>query len=1191
MDTVLTINGGTPVRIKGISPQINGAAYEIIPQSYTIKGELLNFTYNGVLYINISLIHYDKRDSSKGGLNFGYCKSNAYNTYRNSNSDERLKDFLKHENWFLDFQPAQIGDIFKIQKVELSKDLTTNYTKYFIHAKYEFRISNLNMNFSKSTDYPSDNPDLSSPNYSKKELVDQDQLSSFSTKDEGNFFTKNFKNKVGNLNISKESKEVLYEGIMKICFRIDRIFNDVLDTLAIKKLDDILNFIKNIPAGEDVHTKISSYNNNVLKTSVDKTIAHLLVDWGYRSYADTKELTLDFNKDKFYGGLYKPFEVYYNALVNLYYNLFQKNETELFGAPSTDSGTWTDAILKEQSNKRFDYLIYILPDQILTLLDFSQRKKIIDLYIRANYLPSQVEELVLRLIYSFSLVPNEGQAFLDYLLNIVDGNTRTNFEILFNLFNDKDIQQVSAVVGFFANERSNRRNFVYGLYKLWEKSNYNFNYIDGVIPDALGLNPDSYFYTDEGKKYFEGNNNKIKNIALEFGVVWQGTGVGDDETTTVPSIEKKYYPPKLQSKNVVSPYYFIDVEKTLNSNKEVVDTQANMANAILYPPEVKFHLYQPITLVGYKTDEELEPTFPKKPFVPAFLWYYSEEFRKLKDFHENISFAIDVGIEVGLFFLTGGVSTLAELRYLRYATDIAKAIKYGNTTTHYTVLVLKGLSSAVQAVTVTSAVCERYYDLLINLNDPNNQYTVEQKKYYEYLHKIFLNLTLISAGVTGALEYGVGKYARKILTADSAFLDSLAPEIRNLIGEIAGYETAVLNTFKQQKLAGLAKISEKFEQGSSWSIVKQKKFYEDFKNLSNTDLIKLNNDATLTNWEKLLTNNILDRLVLDIVTDTEKSNRIVKYYQQYKIRIKLSNWDSSVRWKFLNKVQDDNLIFERYKIESDLLDGWHNYYNESNLTISFFNFTADKQIKFLSKYKNNVAIFKENPQLINKWDIVASEAKTASTFETFSGTRQIEFLEEQFVNISEFKQVDDLLETWDKMRLLNRRKDINFIKRFNLVRTDAEIPAHTLQGLFNKAKSNMTGGHLASEVNGTNLRLRDGTTDLNMLPTDINGVIIVDQSLGLEKFRVLVNAQGTVTGSRWMPKNIGVDEPHTFFPINWNGDMVLEQFTSALMNPTITNYQGKSNGFVAVSDSGIKIGWWMNYGGTKEVGCFPIPNL
>ncbi|PZU81905.1 MAG: hypothetical protein DI529_15235 [Chryseobacterium sp.] len=358
-------------------------------------------------------------------------------------------------------------------------------------------------------------------------------------------------------------------------------------------------------------------------------------------------------------------------------------------------------------------------------------------------------------------------------------------------------------------------------------------------------------------------------------------------------------PSKIDSERIISSYQFIDVEKTINANQEVINTTAHVSNNSTFPTKVEFHLFQPIALTGYKVEEELEPTFPQKPYVPAFLWYYSEEFSRLKDFNSSISFAIDVTIEVGLFFLTGGVSAIAELRYLRYASDLAKAIRAGAGTIEYSVLVVKGIGALGQTVTVGSAVCERYYDLLIKIHDPNNDYTAEEKEYFEYLHKFFLNLTLISAGVTVALEYGVRKYAIK-LTQDTVKFGKLDTKIQNLVGEIAGMDTAILNAFRDSKLTNKPKILAKFD-SPDWSIIKRKKFYEDFKILNETDLLKLNDDIALANWENLLQSNVADRAIVSIVTNTKKTNDIIKYYNEYLFRLKLSDLTITRRSKFFDE--------------------------------------------------------------------------------------------------------------------------------------------------------------------------------------------------------------------------------------------------------------------------------------------------
>ncbi|SQB28576.1 hypothetical protein [Chryseobacterium jejuense] len=446
---VVTIKNGIPVRLKGKSPQINGANYQVTPTGYNIKGELLTFNYNGTDYVYMGEIDFEESHRKHKKFKTGYCKNLAYENYRKN--ENQIDNLLKPENWFEDFEFAKKGDLFKNDRVDLIGSKTDNYKKYFIYTNYEFKINNTELDFKDVSKYPLENLDISSPNYCKIIRKDRDQEFSYSSIEEGNFFTKNFKNRIDSLNISSSYKEVLYEGIIKICFRINKIFLEVLDIIAIEKLSDILYFIKNIPADKDVHKYIDEASPITTSyfTKTDKTIAHLLVDWGYKDLANTKELPFDVNMDQFYQGLYKPFHNYYNALVNFYQNLAYKSEIKFFKAPNSLPNTWSTTVLSEQDKSRFDYLSIVLPSSAISLLNVTERLNLIKNYVGQKSISREVESNILKIIHSFYLSPTDGEKFLDFLLERKDGK-RTNFEALFNLFDDHDIQQISPVVGFFA---------------------------------------------------------------------------------------------------------------------------------------------------------------------------------------------------------------------------------------------------------------------------------------------------------------------------------------------------------------------------------------------------------------------------------------------------------------------------------------------------------------------------------------------------------------------------------------------------------------------------------------------------------------------------------------------------------------------------------------------------------------------
>lgn len=139
MEARLVINYYLPIRLTGNSPLANGSTYTIAPTSYNIKGQVLTFEYNGFEYVYVSEIDYYESDrkSPYNKIKTGYCKTAALINYRKYAN--QFVEINKTENWFNEFEFAKIGDLFKIAKVELNKDLTSNYSKYFKQLICEFK--------------------------------------------------------------------------------------------------------------------------------------------------------------------------------------------------------------------------------------------------------------------------------------------------------------------------------------------------------------------------------------------------------------------------------------------------------------------------------------------------------------------------------------------------------------------------------------------------------------------------------------------------------------------------------------------------------------------------------------------------------------------------------------------------------------------------------------------------------------------------------------------------------------------------------------------------------------------------------------------------------------------------------------------------------------------------------------------
>ena len=213
---------------------------ELENKYFDISGLLSEFTVGSTRYIFIDANSYLPDDRKKVEyLVVGFVEFNAYNEYFGSQQGyHNFAYFIKPEFWFdLSLLEPKIGDLFKIEKLETSPDTVTgtnNYTKYYVRNQREFRITNLNIDFSDSSQYPPIDTNFNSPNYSVNKYDDK----SFALQGTAasNFFSKNLGSKISSLpsNIEDEAKKVLYLGMIKICWRIKLIFLDVLEKLMLE---------------------------------------------------------------------------------------------------------------------------------------------------------------------------------------------------------------------------------------------------------------------------------------------------------------------------------------------------------------------------------------------------------------------------------------------------------------------------------------------------------------------------------------------------------------------------------------------------------------------------------------------------------------------------------------------------------------------------------------------------------------------------------------------------------------------------------------------------------------------------------------------------------------------------------------------------------------------------------------------
>lgn len=808
--------------------------YELTSLFFDMFGVLHGFNVGATRYIFVDKTNYLEEDREKKDLVVGFVKYESYNEYVSSEQDYyNYKYIIDPQEWFdSNFQEAKIGDIFKIEKVETSLNETNNYIKYFVRNKSEFKITNLNIDFSDSSQYPSIDSNINSPNYSIKQTIDLS--TSLLDTAQSYFFKKNLGNKISSLpsTVDDEAKKILYVGMIKICWRIRNLYLDVLEKIAIKPLSEILSIAtQSVPTNIDIRTYINNLSNI---SSIDKVIARLLVEWGYRDEVNTLELFPILSGDQFYGGYYTPFNNYYNTLVNIYVNAaYNKKEEDLFNV-NTDPNTWSPEFTLKQSNLRLQYLVSIIPDDSINFLDLATKIKILKDFARNSIYESR-EDAVIKIVRSIQI--SEALPFLYALQNetFTDGTqTVTLFEKLYDKINDK----------IFLFGKNNRREFMNRLYSLWYVSALNpYNGLD------LSL-----------------SNNNPATTTNNFNTFYK------NKVTALNYNSKKFFG------------FFVDnMNFDFNSKSITVFEEKQVGYKVIAGGEVvpdeqfvkigDYDFYTAISLKEFKEGDTavklpaiaLEGNSGNKSYIiPIFYLKYMDDFGD----NEDMWTAIGLTIDIALTFT--GIGNISKLRHFRHLTKLGRLALGEALPASERILALEALSGTAALVELTSSVASiilQYYTagctiyipaVEANVNDTNpngqipdapNSFTQEQKKKYEWcksLDQFLFWAQMASAGTDFISGYMLRKSARNL--KQIGIPDDFPPTGKQFIDDIADLDGALLdflNTIQNShpniynKVSNFANEEDKFA------------FMFDFKGNSNT-LTKLENDLNSTSVHKLI---------------------------------------------------------------------------------------------------------------------------------------------------------------------------------------------------------------------------------------------------------------------------------------------------------------------------------------------------
>lgn len=118
-------------------------------------------------------------------------------------------------------------------------------------------------------------------------------------------------------------------------------------------------------------------------------------------------------------------------------------------------------------------------------------------------------------------------------------------------------------------------------------------------------------------------------------------------------------------------------------------------------------------------------------------------------------------------------------------------------------------------------------------------------------------------------------------------------------------------------------------------------FFDDFGRYTEAELKLFNKDEVLDRWLLLKKENIVDRKIIDVVSSQTKTNTIIKYYQENRIRQTLSSWEAEERWALLNKVVIDFKYMDEIKptLKQDILSyiqtKYPNYIEDHLIKLNF----------------------------------------------------------------------------------------------------------------------------------------------------------------------------------------------------------------------------------------------------------------
>ncbi|MFN0256742.1 hypothetical protein [Pedobacter ureilyticus] len=836
MKTAIIRTSGMPVTL----------AQELFPPEYLkfdVEGFLIEFVnivkINDQIY-NILYKYYQHLDFKKSdrddypGSNFeGYVSEELFLQYVTSVNDVTLSSLKRFD--FLPFK-SEIDTEVEVDVIHYAEPFNEFYRKIHYKFKIEAAPDGNGPRFYKNFNYLNqkliDTSIIIPSNASKSvNIIDRENSAAW------HFYKINFGDVFHTLPNDKFYRSLIKKYTTLIDFKITQIVYEAFPRIfSIQELDNIDSYANSISGDTGGLDNLS------------KVVFFLKKCWGF--YYDPLADSQMIHRRKPDPVLYITDETevikYYSAVVGIFDKIYIKGD--ITNGP-----------------KLLYWLLEALPQTAINALPYESLFSIVKNFLAFEDLDERTQRVFIRLIIAVNQKYGHINEFLEFLLTkgFISEKPVTYFEKFYRLLTDARKERLT-IVNWFVNEQTNRKYFAYAIFDMWKISKYNWDYFPPGIPNP-GM--DSNYLAS----YWLDNDEFNPENIIEF---VKGMEVKDQAKEKTDS--------KFVGVDFLSEIFDkkINIRVCTKRPQTVGGKVAGVAKGE-YINAGCFHLYQPISLINYEGNIDLK--LPRKILFPSFLVHFIKEYDELADFDALISLFIDVTIDVGLFFATGGAGAIKDLKYLKYVTKLGRALR-GTLPATESVAVWRGATVAGEVVTMTAGELAHINNYLITEeNDP------EKRKALQKTQVVVLSALFLSGTSTLRSSYLTLRDAPEALNLIRAnnipvgqptidLLEKLKGKIPVLLA-LHGADLSELNIKSGQKISNVVQwYVDPILLNDEQRLAFMNRFKLDLDELKELNVVISPNDNPLINWLDMFNAGIKDAAELSVVTNTKVTKGYLRFY-------------------------------------------------------------------------------------------------------------------------------------------------------------------------------------------------------------------------------------------------------------------------------------------------------------------------